>query len=159
MPGSSGGRKSRRPDLVKVRFELDPNAWHGVGTETLWAEAMGADRYRLQNSPFYAKDVSFEDVVLARPNQRGELVVERPVVRSGRSTYRIIPGHPVGSPEFERLWARLSLMGCTYEGTDGSLLAVDVPPSADIFAVYAVLEEGEAGEVWSFEEGHCGHPT
>jgi hypothetical protein len=28
---------------------------------------------------------------------------------------------------------------------------------ADIYAVYATLEQGEAAKQWSFEEGHCGH--
>jgi hypothetical protein len=51
---------------------------------------------------------------------------------------------------------------CTYEFADeGSklLYAVDVPPAANIFEVYQILEDGEGLSVWAFDEGHCGHPT
>jgi Domain of unknown function (DUF4265) len=48
--------------------------------------------------------------------------------------------------------------GCTFEGAREKLLAVDVPPRADIYGVYALLQRGEDAGAWEFEEGHCGHP-
>jgi hypothetical protein len=77
-------------DLVKVRFELQPGAWHGSATETMWAEAVGPGQYRLANSPFYAFGVSFEDTVLAR-REGTKLVFVETIRRGGHSTYRIIP--------------------------------------------------------------------
>ena len=41
---------------------------------------------------------------------------------------------------------------------EGDALAVDVPPKADIYEVYSLLEAGEQNGVWEFDEGHCGHP-
>ena len=55
-----------RPPLVKIRFELDPEEADGYGSETVWAEGVATGRYRLRNS-FYARDVSAEDVVFAKP--------------------------------------------------------------------------------------------
>jgi uncharacterized protein DUF4265 len=59
---------------------------------------------------------------------------------------------------FRTAWERLQALGCTYEQASSHLLLVDVPPHADIYAVYVLLEEGENAGVWDFEEGHCGHP-
>lgn len=63
------------------------------------------------------------------------------------------------SPNFLRHWTPIENLGCRYEGVDGKLLAVAVPPSADVHEVYRPLEAGEAGGVWDFEEGHCGLPV
>lgn len=141
--------------LVKVTFELPPGAWHGSATETLWAEPIGAERYRLENSPFFAFGVSHGDVVLAKPTAKGAVFAET-FRRGGHSTYRIIP-RPGRAAELETSWASLQALGCSYEEGPNGLLAVDVPPEANIFEVYSALEAGESRDVWTFEEGHCGH--
>ncbi len=56
------------------------------------------------------------------------------------------------------MWRRLQELGCTYERANRRLIAIDVPPRTDVYAVYRVLEEGEKAKYWEFEEGHCGHP-
>ena len=58
--------------------------------ETIWATHLDGDRYKLDNSPFYAYGVSWEDVVLAPfSEQEGIAVFERVVVKSGNRTVRI----------------------------------------------------------------------
>ncbi|MCP5335133.1 MAG: DUF4265 domain-containing protein [Oceanospirillaceae bacterium] len=42
------------------------NQWHGYESESVWAEKISNDRCRIRNTPFYAKGVSFEDVVFVR---------------------------------------------------------------------------------------------
>ena len=37
------------------------------------------------------------------------------------------------------------------------MYSVDVPKTANIQKVFAMLETGESQGVWGFEEGHCGH--
>ena len=59
--------------------------------------------------------------------------------------------------KFLKDWVRLGELGCTYERATRRYVAIDVPPHADIYAVYQVLEEGERACQWEFEEGHCGH--
>jgi hypothetical protein len=56
----------------------------------------------------------------------------------------------------------LQALGCTYESGNmdlGSgpvvLYSVDVPPEADVNAVYDLLQDGEARGAWIFAEGHC----
>lgn len=144
--------------FVKVSFELPEGSPYGV--ESLWAEKMTEDEYRLDNSPFYVYGYSHQDVVKAI-EVNGELVAQGSCLRGGHSTYRVFlsTGLDADSPETRDYWRRLKDLGCSYEGAYNRLFAIDVPPSADIFAVYRILEEGEKAGIWEFEEGHCGHPT
>lgn len=155
----------------RVYFDLDPLEWHGGGIEGLWAEPMensrSGDVYRILNSPFYARRVSYMDIVRAVPRTDGGagLKFAGVVDHSGHSTYMILL--PPNSPEFSKYWKRLEALGCTYEGAgveetgfgQRELYSVDVPSSSDIFAVYSVLEDGEKEGIWMFQEGHCGHPA
>ena len=143
-------------NLLRVVFHLDPDAWHGSATERLWAEPLGNDRFRIRNSPFYAYGISLEDIVLGT-EEEGQIVFRRVVIRSGHSTYRLyLRPHDLSAPSFVQAWTPLQTLGCSFE--EGLVLAVDVPPSTDIHAAYALLEAGEAAGVWAFEEGNCGHP-
>jgi hypothetical protein len=70
---------SLRPN-AKVLFRVIDEEG-GTDVETLWATHLGADAYKLDNSPFYAYGVSWEDVVSAPfnpeegfPNQRCRLL-------------------------------------------------------------------------------------
>lgn len=145
--------KSRR--LVRVTAILNPSDEQGFGSESLWAEPLTHGRYRIRNSPFYAYGISTEDIVIAE-QEDGLLRVQRVILRGNHSTYRLkLSGLLINSPEFLEHWRPLQELGCTFE--QGPLIAVDVPPSADIYAVYSLLEAGESEGVWEFEEGHCGH--
>lgn len=144
--------------MLKVAIELEPGAWHGHARETMWAERVGDNRYRLRNVPFYAKGLSFGDVVFAEPDSDGQPLVTGVSLRGGHSTYRVAPSVPVESPSFVAAWKPLKASGCSFEGMEGKLLAVDVPPAANIYDVYEAFERGEHEGVWDFEEGHCGHP-
>ncbi len=125
--------------------------------ETLWAEPAGEGLYRLRNVPFLAYGYSELDVVRAKEVD-GQLQVTGIAERSGHSTYRIFFPRNTGEEEFRLLWEPLARLGCTYERANRKLIGIDVPPGADVYAVYEVLEKGEASTLWEFEEGHCGHP-
>jgi hypothetical protein len=49
-------------DLVQLHIPLDDPE---IGCECVWAAAVGPDRYRIANVPFFAHDVGIHDVVLA----------------------------------------------------------------------------------------------
>lgn len=154
-----GRRPNTESALAKVHFELDPREWHGHSSESLWAHPLPKSRYRLCNTPFFAKGVSFEDVVLVKKidGMNWFLKID---AESGHSTYRLILEKPINSEGFAQFWTLLQKQGCSYESGDiGMLLilAVDVPPKADINKVFNLLEAGEQAAIWDFEEGHCGH--
>ena len=54
-------------NMVKVLLQ------DGKDVETLWAVPVGENLYRLDNSPFFAYRVSWEDVVHAEPDSDGVL--------------------------------------------------------------------------------------
>jgi hypothetical protein len=142
--------------LVRITFPLDPQDSHGFTTERLWAESLGKGRYLLRNSPFYAFGVSNEDIVLCQENDE-HVIFQRVLIRGGHSTYRLKPSNrSIHDTQFQEYWKPLEALGCTFE--EGPMLSLDVPPTTDIYAVYALLEVGENSGIWEFEEGHCGHP-
>jgi hypothetical protein len=146
--------------LAKVTFPLDPDESGGVRSEGIWAEPLGDARYRLRNVPFYARGVSLGDTVLAQDHD-GTVMVEKILKRGGHSTYRIFlcDGLKIDSDAFGIAWKEIRTLGCTYENANGRWIAVDVPPETDADSVYTLLNRGEADGVWTFEEGHCGHPA
>lgn len=143
--------------LVEVVFPLEERAWHGHATETMWTKKIDMDKYLLLNIPFYAHGVSYQDTVLAN-NVQGMRLFFAVAERGGHSTYRIFLAEQVNEDSFRKFWLPLERLGCTYEAATKRFLAVDVPPEADIYHAYELLERGEIAAVWSFEEGHCGHP-
>ncbi len=156
--------------MKRIYFELDPHDWHGGGFEGLWAEPIEDSTpgiYRLLNSPFYARGVSYLDIVRAVPRTDGGagLAFAGIVDHGGHSTYMILV--PPKSADFETYCQRLEALGCTFEGAGveetgagpRELFSIDVPNSSDIIAVYSILDEGEKADIWDFQEGHCGHPA
>ena len=161
-----------RQRLIKMKFELDPQAWHGGASESLWASFVSNEgdckTFRLENSPFHATGISYRDIVKARPTENAILYDFKSVTaRGGHSTYMILAkeGQEVDSPSFRSYWDTLAQLGCSYESTHmnyptGSrlLLSVDVPPSADLSATYAILERGRETGLWLFQEGYAHLP-
>jgi hypothetical protein len=156
---SNDEKKQAIEGMVRVLFHLasEPQSWHGSVTERLWATPLKDGTYRLENTPFFVFGVSFEDIICAE-NRSDNLEFVKVAARGGHSTYRILPAKN-WAQLFVLKWQELASLGCTYEEGSASLLAADVPPTADINVVYRILEEGERSEIWSFEEGHCGHQT
>jgi hypothetical protein len=149
QPKSSDG-------LVKVTFNL-PDKDGTFATESLWAEPIGDGLYRLRNVPFYVRGFSEQDTVKAEEHE-GRLLVRSIVERGGHSTYRIFLPEQTTEEQFVKDWISLGELGCTYERATRRLIGIDVPPDADVYAVYDVLEKGEKNGLWEFQEGHCGHP-
>lgn len=142
--------------LEKLVFSLPKNDGP-VATESLWAERLESNLYRLRNAPFHLYGVSEQDIVRAEEND-GRLVVTGVIDRGGHSTYRIFLPEQTSEEQFSMDWIPLQQLGCTYERATRRLVAIDVPPQADVYAVYRVLERGEKDGQWEFEEAHCGHP-
>lgn len=142
--------------MLKIIFKVAPTDWHGNERESIWVEDLGDGRYRLENTPFCAYGYSYQDVVEAAPDEDGDLIAGRIAERGGHSTYRVMVPKP-SAAKFEKYWKPVEKLGCTYERANESFVAVDVPPRADIGAVFRLLQRGEADGVWGFEEAHCEH--
>jgi Domain of unknown function (DUF4265) len=145
--------------LVKVHFPLPPDDQaQGVSAENLWAVPLGESYFQIDNIPFYVYGISVKDVVLADQIE-GRLSFREVMTRGGHSTYRVLVKNQSGYEDhgFQRLWTKLSELGCSHEVAERRWIAIDVPPDTDICQVYRLLEDGEAQGIWTFEEAHCAH--
>ena len=135
---------SSRPD-AKVLFRvLDDDGTANV--ETLWATRLGGDDYKLDNSPFYAYGVSWEDVVSAPFNaDEGFPTFTRVVSKSGNRTVRVIFKTAVEtSDDSDHVLQGLVTLGCSYEGANRKYFSVNVPPGVELETVRAYLIEQKA---------------
>jgi Domain of unknown function (DUF4265) len=110
--------------------------------ETVWAEQVGPDHYRLDNSPFWAYGVSWRDVVEAHMDEGGQLGFTRIVEKSGHRTVRTIfqPGIDENS-EGQAVIDEVVRLGCTYEGMHPGYIAIDIPPAVELMQVAAYLTD------------------
>ncbi|MGH9795013.1 MAG: DUF4265 domain-containing protein, partial [Candidatus Acidiferrales bacterium] len=122
-----------------------------MDSECLWGEPMGSGTYLLKNVPFFIDNVSWGDCVSA-VEREGVLYFVRVVARGGHSTFRIAAKlgrfHP---PVLERLDKLVREHKCLIEGVTDRLVALSVPPSADLEDVGTILEECEARGLWDFD--------
>lgn len=139
--------------LEKVSVAVNDDKGKLEFYETVWAEIQADGNSRIDNIPFYAFDLSYNDIVeVERPGN----VMMKIVKHGGHSTYRIRMSRGKSHSDFLARWPALEVEGCSYEGTDSEerLYAIDVPPAANIARVYGILEQCECEGLWEFEEGH-----
>jgi len=143
--------------LEKVVVPLGADEWHGFGEEVVWARRLGDGLYEIQNSPFFAKDLAYLDVVRAIRRDDRLLVVEI-VSTSRHSTYRLLVNSDAPQSQVRDSLNELVASGCTYESyveSGWTLYSFDVPPAA-VDAAYRVISAAEKNGLWDFEEGNFG---
>jgi Domain of unknown function (DUF4265) len=130
---------------AKVVFRV-PEEDGSVHVETLWATSLGEDQYKIDNSPFYAYGVSWEDVVYAPVDpEDGRPTFVRVVSKAGNRTVRVIFDPPVQEGnESDRVLQGLVALGCTYEGANRGYMSVNVPPELSLPVVRDYLVDQEA---------------
>jgi hypothetical protein len=131
--------ESQRP-TAKVLFRV-PNEDGSAEVETLWAHVLGADRYRIDNCPYYAYGVSWNDVVHAPFDPVEGFPTFRSVLtKSGNRTIRVILDPPAApGNESEKMLSALVSLGCSCERATQSYIAVNIPPSVDLGGVVDFL--------------------
>jgi hypothetical protein len=138
--------------LVKIRAEITGNG--KADGESFWAEPLGQGLYRLRNTPFYAFDLHFHDVVRAVAHAPGGLATISEVVeRSGHKTLRIIFSERASTADVSAVLAELGRHKTTHERARGRLYALDVDVDADYAAVCTYLAELEGLGVLQYETG------
>jgi hypothetical protein len=143
-----------RPDLkasgevVKVHLQGSD-----VGdSETLWASPLGGGLYRLENSPFFAYGVSWQDVIEAHAAPDGLLEFARCVRKSGNRTLRVFfESFRANEEPAQPILEGLNALGCTYEGMQPRLISINVPPEMDLKKVVEFLER-QSGIQWEYAD-------
>jgi uncharacterized protein DUF4265 len=114
--------------------------------ETLWAFDLGENRYKLDNSPFYAYGVSWGDTVLApHDDTQGHATFHSVLVKSGYRTVRVMFDPPVRrGNESDITLKGLVKLGSEYERANAQYIVVSIPPSVDLARVVGYLVERKA---------------
>jgi hypothetical protein len=125
---------------AKVLFRV-PNDDGTAEVETLWATALGDDKYKLDNSPFYAYSVSWQDIVYAPFNpEEGLPTFERVLSKSGNRTIRVLFDLPVEAGNAsDQVMKGLVALGCDYEGANKRYVSVNIPPNVELESVRQYL--------------------
>jgi hypothetical protein len=129
---------------AKVFFRV-PNEDGTAEVESLWAQDLGNDRFRLDNCPFFAYGVSLHDIVLAPPDSEGLPTFESVLSKSGNRTIRIIFDEPAEDGSSSKaILDHLVSLGCGYEGANRRYIAVNIPSSVELSTVRNYLAEQHA---------------
>lgn len=137
-------------NLTKVHIDL-PNHW-AIGGESLWAKALGDDLYQIDNVPFFAYGLNYQDIVRATadsPDLKPE--VREVVTPSGHCTFRVIFDGTTERDDQASLLAFLENYGASYERADGINVAIDLEPDGDYDGLFDKLQEYENSGHLSFE--------
>ncbi|WP_242395944.1 DUF4265 domain-containing protein [Anaeromyxobacter oryzisoli] len=130
--------------LVRIRVPLERTPGEeGPADDWLWAEPLGSGRYRVESCPFFAYGISREDVVrVAAPAGDEAPLLEDVVEKCGHRTLRLAldPDVELTAPEIQALLDQVLELGCTHELMRPKLVAIDVPPQADVERVAALLQ-------------------
>lgn len=140
---------------AKILFCLDPidDEWPPFDIEGVWAVALPDGTYRVENIPFFAFGVSLGDRVAVHKDENA-LWSTSVVEQAGHCTVRVVM-HDIG--EVAGVRAALRSMGCSSELSNfPQLIAVDIPPEADVQQVLAWLraQGRERADFFEFEEAN-----
>ena len=128
-------------EMVKIEFRVEDSDG-GTDVETLWATPMGNNRYRVENSPWFAYGVSFLDIVRALPAAEGFPVFECVVEKSGNYTVRMILETPAEEGNRSaNILSDLVALGASYEGANGKFIALNIESQADFQRVCRFLTD------------------
>ncbi|MDB5070059.1 MAG: hypothetical protein JWM87_1170 [Candidatus Eremiobacteraeota bacterium] len=159
-PVRAHGRVSQDGNAHKIivkDLRRDVDDWPPVHQEALWALNLGDGRYKVDNVPFFAKNLSFGDIVQTESTEDELPNVSSVLERSGHSTYRVIVSPDLDATkheEYHELLKTLKHLRVIIEAGSERFFAIDVPPGVPVQAVYDVLELGVEYGIWDFEEGH-----
>jgi hypothetical protein len=137
--------------MEKMTFPLDKDeeGYPPDDFETLWVEKLGRDKYRIDNIPFYVRNIAPNDIVLGISNDN-LLWYKSTISKSNSSVVRIVFYR---SGEVEKVLSDLQLMGCKWEGSHlKSLYSIEIPERVDLVEVRRFLIKLSDAEVIDFEE-------
>lgn len=118
-----------------------------VESEGLWASPVGAGRYRIENTPWFAQDCATYDVVEAVEYEGTRWVMGK-AEWSGRLTVQVAHSDPGAVlAAFADLGVRGESAAPAYE-----MAALDIPPEADFRAIIDRLRAGKSAGTWDFQE-------
>jgi hypothetical protein len=136
--------------LIKIHIDL-PNHW-AVGGESMWAEPLGNNLYKIENVPFYAYGLNFRDIVRATSDADDLISEIRELVEtSGHRTFRLFFKKEVTSEQQEEILNSFQELHVSYERANNIYVSLDMKPEGNYQSVFDMLEQYEQQEFLGFE--------
>ncbi len=136
--------------MKKIFFKLIiEDNYPPVSEESIWGVDLGNNLFKINNIPFYTKDVSFDDTVSV-VDIDGVLHYKKTIKSSGNSTIRIIF---FDEKEIEDCISAIQKMGCEYEKFSSTFIAINIPITTNLEIVLDYLEYLSFKEIADYEYG------
>lgn len=138
----------KNDNLVKVFFERKEG--DDYNSESMWAEGLNRDTFRLDNVPFFIYGISCNDIFdtyLKEDNFFFKSIVKR----GGHSTLRIF-FFKQNEEEQQIFIQKIHDLGGAVERSSKTYIAIDIPSGVDISQVIDLCKSGEEKGLWEYEE-------
>jgi|SRR6516225_2456913 hypothetical protein len=138
---------------IEIWVKLDKDAI-GYPSSQEWEQMYAwpiGNGFRIDNVPFFAKNVAVGDIVSAIKTDKGWYMLDRVLTRSGHSTFRIWLSEKA-VPSREAIMQHIRELGGQTELTLERLIGIDAPPENES-AVWAYLRVGRENGEWDLQVG------
>jgi hypothetical protein len=131
--------------IILVYKDVEDN----IAEETVWAVPLGNSLYQIDNIPFYAPNLSYNDIIKVE-NDNGLLYFDSLEQPSGHSTIQVIFFDDGKSME---VLDSLVSLGCRWEGMkEQPYYAIDIPPNIDYESVRILLDKAFQSRYLDYKE-------
>lgn len=121
--------------------------------ESVWATKVG-DYYKIDNIPFFAKNVALGDIVSVEEDDEKALYFDKLVQASGNSVIQMII---FDTAQVGHVGRQLESLGCGWEGSHiENYISVNVPKEVPYTTIKTFLDEGEKEGKWEYREACLG---
>jgi hypothetical protein len=147
---------SHNRSKLNFRIEQDVDGYPPVAVESVWVEDLGNGRYKVENVPFFARQVTLGDVVSAELDFEGNRWFSEVSDSGGGSLLRAVLFQDEVLPVVS---TRLTSIGCEIEYIAAhKILAIHVGALASLGQVQAYLREQSDLGTLDYEEPLLRHP-
>jgi hypothetical protein len=123
-----------------------------LGAESMWADDLGNNRYRLDNVPLFAYGISYGDEFTARRREEEQLYFERVLSRGGAWTYRATLNDGMShNPEAMRLIDEITSRARLNSKYGDGQFAFSFPDAHDRVLIESLFEKGTQSGFWDWE--------
>ena len=124
-----------------------------VSMESIWAEVTEEGYLKINNIPFYSKEISFGDIVSGIQTEENYLLYDKTIIHSKNSTLRIIFFNE--NQKFkDKILTKLKDLGCEFEAFNVNFYAINIPIQVDIEEIYIFLDEFVETDDLDYDTGY-----
>ena len=140
--------------MKKIFFDLEVvDDYPPASMESIWAETTEDGYFKINNIPFYSKEVSLGDIVSAVPQEENCLLYDKTITHSKNSTLRVVFFNETQQLK-ENVLNRLTELGCELEAFNTNFYAISVPIQVDIEKIYIFLDSFVENDDLDYDTGY-----